>query len=297
MNPFIAKIDAENAAKADWLRMQKELLPSVRNIADYRERTTIGLVAAAKRLTEVDSPVFDSDLIKEVHFYGFGETLRTAGQFREPGKLAAFGGEIGAEPSRIPIEIERMNAEVAELFAASKTSSDDCVVLAYTHARFIAIHPFVDGNGRVGRELMSRQAEMMGMNMDMDKLAENRSGYIAGLKEALTNNDLKPLAMQIAQCCDVPMYCTSDKLLSRDKIRCRPMMQIGDIKPLAVEREMVMRSDVMPLPSQLEAAETVIDAPLPSAGRSAREYFGGIGCDDGDALPVETGRGSSALIA
>ena len=55
--------------------------------------------------------------------------------------------------------------------------------LAEFHARYEAIHPFQDGNGRTGRMIMFRESLKNPDILPFIVLDENRSQYIDGLKQ------------------------------------------------------------------------------------------------------------------
>jgi Fic family protein len=83
----------------------------------------------------------------------------TAGKFREhEGPMQIVGGRIGKEviyfeapPSaRVPAEM----AELISWFNGPSTKMDGLVRAALVHLWFESIHPFEDGNGRVGRALV-----------------------------------------------------------------------------------------------------------------------------------------------
>lgn len=58
--------------------------------------------------------------------------------------------EVGSLPGDVEADLDDLLSEVAE-----HVQKDALKVAAYFHARFEYIHPFADGNGRVGRTLMN----------------------------------------------------------------------------------------------------------------------------------------------
>ena len=70
------------------------------------------------------------------------------------------------------------------------------------HARFLEIHPFLDGNGRVARVLISLQCyEMFGKKIKFQKL-KKLDDYWEALVEARQNRNYKPLAACLKALCE-----------------------------------------------------------------------------------------------
>lgn len=68
---------------------------------------------------------------------------------------------------------------------------------AWTHAEFVRIHPFIDGNGRTSRLLMNYQLLSYGfLPVSIDK--ETRLEYYNCLEEYAVNGNLQPFADLIA---------------------------------------------------------------------------------------------------
>ena len=68
---------------------------------------------------------------------------------------------------------------------------------AWTHAEFVRIHPFVDGNGRTSRLLMNYQLMINGyLPVSVDK--ENRLDYYNALEQYAAHSNLEPFADFVA---------------------------------------------------------------------------------------------------
>jgi Fic family protein len=72
-----------------------------------------------------------------------------------------------------------------------KTELNSIELAAYTHAEFVKIHPFEDGNGRTVRLIMNYQLMKDGF-LPVSIAKENRLTYFKTLEEYAVNADLKP---------------------------------------------------------------------------------------------------------
>ena len=69
---------------------------------------------------------------------------------------------------------------------------------AWTHAEFVRIHPFIDGNGRTSRLLMNYQLLSQGF-LPVSIAKEDRLNYYNTLEEFATEGNLEPFADFIAE--------------------------------------------------------------------------------------------------
>ena len=80
----------------------------------------------------------------------------------------------------------------------SKTELNPIELAAWTHAEFVRIHPFIDGNGRTGRLLMNYQLMSQGfLPVSVDK--EERLDYYNALENYAVNGDLTAFADFVAE--------------------------------------------------------------------------------------------------
>ncbi|MEK6927350.1 MAG: Fic family protein [Nanoarchaeota archaeon] len=133
------------------------------------------------------------ELIKEIHRTVFKNSKKFAGQFRKPGEevvVANSLGEIlheGAPQFRVVFLLK----ELVVWYEKNRNSYPALILAAVVHDQFENIHPFVDGNGRVGRILLNNiliKHNLPPMNIDL----KNRSEYYESLQAYQKRQDLKP---------------------------------------------------------------------------------------------------------
>jgi Fic family protein len=98
------------------------------------------------------------ELIKSVHAVLTGGTYderRYISQGERPGEFKKHDyvtgrAEVGSPPESVETDLSVLLDEIAEF-----SGEDVLKAAAYFHARFEYIHPFADGNGRVGRTLLN----------------------------------------------------------------------------------------------------------------------------------------------
>jgi Fic family protein len=137
-------------------------LPGLENLApseaDLRE--VLNYVTALKYgLTRLDTLPVSLRLISEVHkllMQGVRGAHATPGVFRT--RQNWIGGQGINDAVYVPPPVDAMHTALGA-FEKYLHQSDDIypplVRLAFIHYQFEAIHPFVDGNGRIGRLLLS----------------------------------------------------------------------------------------------------------------------------------------------
>lgn len=100
-------------------------------------------------------------LIKELHAILKSGTADSRKEWFAMGDYKRFPNEVGGNETTAPEDVKReMRALLKEYNAKKKKSFDDILDL---HHRFETIHPFQDGNGRVGRLVMFKECMANGI--------------------------------------------------------------------------------------------------------------------------------------
>lgn len=94
---------------------------------------------------------------------------------------------IPAPPAAVPKDMKAL----LEWYTKNKKTAHPIVVAAYFHTAFELVHPFVDGNGRVGRLLLNFILRKNGYPM-INIPGRRKREYDAALHEAQVNGELRP---------------------------------------------------------------------------------------------------------
>lgn len=150
-----AQIEGTQATMADALEVSADIENNQTDASDivfYINALEYGI----KRLE--DFPI-SLRFIREIHEKLMNGARAT--HFADPGEFRKsqnwIGGTNLANASFVPVPYTEMADSLNDLeqFIYNDISTLPLVAIAYTHAQFETIHPFLDGNGRVGRLLIT----------------------------------------------------------------------------------------------------------------------------------------------
>lgn len=101
-----------------------------------------------------------------------------AGRFRRGDEWVRVGGHLGANPAFVA----ELVAEAVERFQTDE-SMNPVERIAWFHCEFEVIHPFVDGNGRIGRMLINKQLQDIGLPPVIVRARNRHLDYYPMLEE------------------------------------------------------------------------------------------------------------------
>jgi Fic/DOC family len=117
----------------------------------------------------------------------------------EPWQLAGYRERAvyinGA--SHVPPPKDAVPACMETLFELLRNEPDAWVRAVLGHFTFVFIHPYSDGNGRLGRFLLNLMLASGGYPWTVIEV-ERRSGYMAALESASAQQDIEPFARFVA---------------------------------------------------------------------------------------------------
>jgi Fic family protein len=132
-------------------------------------------------------------MIKKLHRIVFANSKPFAGKLRPKGiEVVIRDGRGNIIHQGVPANrIASLIKELARWYKEKKSLYHPLILAAVVHNQFESIHPFQDGNGRVGRLLLNNILVKHGLppvNIEL----KNRSQYYASLQEYQKNGNLRP---------------------------------------------------------------------------------------------------------
>ncbi len=132
-------------------------------------------------------------LIKKLHEIVFKNSKSFTGGFREKGVEVVVQDDLGNVIHRgaSSLEVHSLLKELVSWYAENEKKYSPLVLAAVVHNQFENIHPFRDGNGRVGRLLLNNILLKHGLpplNIEL----RNRREYYEALQAYEKRGDLRP---------------------------------------------------------------------------------------------------------
>jgi len=136
---------------------------------------------------------FSLELIKHLHKIVFKNSKHFAGEFRKPGEEVVVRNglgnivHMGAPQSRVV----SLLSELIKWYSKNRSKYPALILASVIHNQFENIHPFRDGNGRVGRLLLNHillKHNFPPVNISL----KNRAEYYRSLQSYEKNHNLRP---------------------------------------------------------------------------------------------------------
>jgi Fic family protein len=193
-----SQIEGTQASLIDVLEFEAKALDpqkhyDINDVVNYIKTINFG-IDQIKKKNEISIP-----LIKKIHYY---LSKDTRGGERTPGELRSIQNWIGppgcdiSEATFIPPEVNDMKIALNDLeeFINKVNDFPPLIKAGLVHSQFETIHPFIDGNGRIGRLIIT----LMLMRCDCISrpilylsyyFKQNRTEYYDRLQAIRTNGD------------------------------------------------------------------------------------------------------------
>lgn len=161
--------------------------------SDWEITETHGLAEAVKYIRKATEHI-SLKLIKELHKLCFKDSKSFAGQFRKIGQEVVVVDSLGrivhrGAPAR---DITKLLTDLIEWYNKNKYKYSPIILAAVVHNRFENIHPFADGNGRVGRLLLNNillRHNKPPLNIEL----KNRQEYYLAIRAYEHEGNLRPM--------------------------------------------------------------------------------------------------------
>ncbi|ETT61657.1 filamentation induced by cAMP protein fic [Paenibacillus sp. FSL R7-277] len=138
-----------------------------------------------------DEKPLDEGIIKDIHAL-LTENIMIGGVYRNVEVYISGAAHTPPVPNEMYLQVKNFYADLAQ-----KDNADIIELAAWTHAEFVRIHPFADGNGRTSRLIMNYQLLANGY-LPISIAKETRLEYFNALEAYAVRRDLKPFADMIA---------------------------------------------------------------------------------------------------
>lgn len=169
----------------DGLSVGGKTLREIYEVANH------GKAFAFTKKCVAEGKLLDEPTAKEIHAL-LMENILVGGMYRSVEVRISGAGFKPPVPNEMYRQIKNFFSDLSY-----RTDLNPIELAAWTHAEFVRIHPFVDGNGRASRMLMNYQL-MSGGFLPVSIAKESRLEYFDALEAYAVGKDLNPFVEMIA---------------------------------------------------------------------------------------------------
>lgn len=172
--------------KQGWITYRRDL-----NEVE-RENILKAALWARRRRAHRPEDLLNDRFATELHRRMFGDVWKWAGAYRRTDR------NLGIEAHRIEVEVRNLLDDARYSLASRTYPADELAVRL--HHRFVAVHPFPNGNGRHARMMADLLVESLGSapfswgSANLTDIGEVRARYIAALRAA-DDHEIAPLVV------------------------------------------------------------------------------------------------------
>lgn len=138
-----------------------------------------------------DKKPLDENTVKDIHAL-LMDNIIIGGVYRNVEVRISGASHKPPAPSEMYRQVKSFYSDLAY-----KYENNAIELAAWTHAEFVRIHPFTDGNGRTSRMIMNYQLMLNGF-LPVSVAKENRLEYFDALEAYAVNGNLEPFSEMIA---------------------------------------------------------------------------------------------------
>ena len=177
----------------NWTPSPEDNLLNLTDKNTINEQEAKGIALAELYVLGLDTDAtISTSLILEIHKIAFRHLYDWAGKWRTTNILV--GQLVPPHPHQVIQLMYQFADNLIFKMAVAETREEHIDCLLYAHYEFIRIHPFNNGNGRIGRILMNLVAMKLGYKplVLYYREGESRKIYIDAMK-ATDKGDMQPL--------------------------------------------------------------------------------------------------------
>lgn len=139
-----------------------------------------------------ENKCLDEGIIKDIHSI-LMDNILIGGIYRNVEVRISGSNHVPPSGNEMYIQIKNFYEDMQY-----KTNMNPIELAAWTHAEFVRVHPFVDGNGRTSRLIMNYQLLAHGY-LPVSIAKEDRLDYYNALEQYALNGNLEPFTAMICK--------------------------------------------------------------------------------------------------